>query len=1033
MVLAAIFQGGLTIGTTAGDSLFLSNIGVESLPYIYVVMPLIMVLYASLFSYLISKMGIKKLLYTSVVFVSAIALTLFILISFRDAFSDFQVNALYFLIKIFTTVIYIAFYSLYWNYADLYFDMSEGKRLFAYLAAGTALGVIAGGLTVTFATESLGVPTLFMLWTVSGLLSIPVIYYINTHFSVLTIGGLVDDEEEESAWQVLKNHWGSIARIRYVSVLAVMVFCVSLLAGIAEYQYYDVFSSLYTEAELAVLLGQLYAGVNVFNLIVCAFLFNRLVLRIGVTNVAMIQPVVYIFAFSYLLLDYGFGAAILAFFAYQGMAWSVDNNNYNLLYNALPNTNRAQLRTILEGLLEPMATAIAGVYLLFYASKVPAEGISLVGFLGALILFAFVILMKKNYLKSLVQNLKTEWLDFSKKFRSNHARLSDQEQNILYSKMDQTFDEAVSALSILIHEKDPEALSSLLRVHDRFAGMNMTDREVNMLKYFFELFLNDTNYHNTRTLIQWFNTDPDSIHPQLAELFAYHSLIQPDKIRAFAESEHSDVKNIALIASMHSANLQQVAYSVEIVQAKLLGNHDEVKRALRILQYSKNPVYATTVIPYIYHTDPEIRHTALKTIRDNVPESAISFVTPITDVIKHNEGEVRDVCIDILEKINDPICVKPLLMLSPELTPSERRHTENMIVKMGSLIIPIVVSVLSDVDANSISRSLAARILYRIAPEHFELIYPDLIDEEIEVIEKLEWNESVLELDKRDIPAIAVLKRFYRDIRTSKVNLILEILSTAGLLPAYELVINSLKSTNQKIRAFGIEMLEEGLNRDLFNKILSHLDTADDSDRSHVSTQVSPSDIDSVIAVATRSTHPIEKSAALTIIWQLDKSTWINMIKPVLSQKSADIVKETTVARLHNESDREQSDFLQRLILLCASETLAPLHIYHLEYLAHHSEIRFWPKHEIIHTAGQPANHLYVCYDGRFTYDSGTSVQSISQKGDVFPIDTLKSKQEIGTLVTEGGSALSIPFNAIIRCSTLYPEVAMYLFQMNRR
>lgn len=1031
MVLASIFQGGLTIGTTAGDSLFLSNIGVEQLPYIYVVMPLIMVLYASLFSYLISKLGIKKLLYTSVIFVSTVALMLFFVISFREMLSDVQITSLYFLIKIFTTVVYIAFYSLYWNYADLYFDMSEGKRLFAYLAGGTAFGVIVGGLTVSFATEALGVPTLFMLWTLSGLTSIPVIYYINTRFSVLEIGS-INDDDEESAWQVLKNHWGSILKIRYVSVLAVMVFFVSLLAGIAEYQYYDVFSTLYTEAELAVLLGKLYAGVNVFNLIICAFLFNRLVLRIGVTNVAMIQPVVYIFAFSYLLLDYGFGAAILAFFAYQGMAWSVDNNNYNLLYNALPNTNRAQLRTILEGLLEPMATAIAGVYLIFYASKVPAEGISLVGFLGALLLFVFVVLMKKNYLKSLVQNLKTEWLDFSKKFRSDQLGLSDQERNILYSNLESSFDTAISALSILILEKDPKALDSLIQIHDRYGSKNMSDHEVSVLKKFFELFLNDTNYHNTRVLIKWFNTESDHIHPEIAELFAYHGLLQPEKINTFAESANPEQKNISLIASMHSSDLLQVAGSVEIIQAKLLGNQDEVKQALRILQYSRNPVYATTVMPYMYHTNPDIRLAALRTIRDNITESTISFVTPITDVIKLNEGEIRYVCIDILEKINDPISVKPLLMLAPELTPSERRHTENVIVKMGTLIIPIVVSVFSDVDANSISRSLAARILYRIAPEHFELIYPGLIHEEIEFIEKLEWNEGVLDRDERGIPAVLVLKRYYSDIRKSKVNLILEILSTAGLLPAYELVINSLKSTNQKIRAFGIEMLEEGLDRELFDQILSHLDTFDNKVNTNITTKVDSSDIDTVVMTAAQSSHPIEKSAALTIIWHQDKSTWINLIKPILMHHSADIVRETTVARLHNESEREQSDFLQRLILLCACKAFAPLHIYHLEYLAHHSEIKFWPQKCVIRDTVQQDKHLYVCYEGRFNYDSGSETKLIAKKGEVFPIEVLKSNKDIGIVSTEGGSALSIPFNAIIRCSTLYPEVAMYLFQMNR-
>ena len=1030
MILAAVFQAGLTIGTTAGDTLFLSNIGVESLPYIYIIMPLIMFLYASVFSYFISKVGIKKLLYASVYIVSTIALVLFFAISMRDSLSEFQITALYYVIKIFTTVVYIAFYSLYWNYADLYFDMSESKRVFAYLAAGTAIGVIIGGLTVSLSTELLGVSYLFLLWMLLGLSSVSVIYFINSRYHVLSITS-IDDEEDESAWMVLKKHWSSIIKIRYVSLLAGMVFLVSLLAGITEYQYYDVFSNTYTEEELAILLGWLYAGVNVFNLIVCAFLFNRLVLRIGVTNIAMIQPVVYILTFSFLLLDYGFSAAMLAFFAYQGMAWSVDNNNYNLMFNALPNANRAQLRTILEGLLEPIATALAGVYLIFYASKVPAEGVSLVGFLGALILFAIVMFMKKNYLISLVQNLKTEWLDFSRKLRSHLSTFTDKERDTLLGKISASLSEAISALKIMLVIHDSQSLPALLRIYDLTGGTIQNDNDLDELKISFESFLEGKNYHQAHTLVQWFNNNNSKVHPHIAEVFAYYGLIQPTKIKLYAESADPDLQNIALIASIHSADLQQVAVTLRSVQDLLDGESINIQRGLRVLRFSKNSVYAVTALPYIHHKDAEVRLAAFRTIKATVAESTISFVNPMIQAIRENEGATREICIHILERINDPICVKPLLLLAPELTPSERRLSEDFITGMGNLIIPTVVSVLSNKDASSISRSLAAKVLYRVAPIQFELIYPDLIKEEIGVAEALKHNESVLASDTRDLSEINVLRRYYRDTRTSKINLILEFLSTAGRLPAYELMINSLGSTNPKIRAFGIETLEQGVDRTLYERLIEQLNFSTVSESS-IERHATTKEIESVVTNAVQSTHPIEKSAALSLIWRSDKSSWIKLIRSIIQQPLHDLVKETTVARLHNEHDREQRDFFERLVLLCETQALNSLHIDHLEYMAHHSTFGHWKASENIASTTDPAETLFIHFDGIFECKSETENLVVNTKGALFPVEVIQSKPfYLTTIRVQTGTALMIPYKTLELCAKLYPEVAIHLFELS--
>ncbi len=1032
MILAAVFQAGLTIGTTAGDSLFLSNIGVESLPYIYMIMPVIMVLYASGFSYMISKVGIRKLIYISVVAVAGVSLSLFFVLAARDVLSDFQINALYYFIKIFTTVIYIAFYSLYWNFADLYFDMSESKRLFAYLAAGTALGVIFGGLTVTLSAEMLGVPYLFLLWMLLGLLSLPAIFYINKRFTELSITNF-DEQEEESAWKVLKNHWGSILKIRYVSLLAGMVFLVSLLAGIAEYQYYDVFSKAYDEAQLAVLLGTLYAGVNVFNLIICAFVFNRLVLRIGVTNVSIIQPVVYILVFAFLLLDYGFNAAIFAFFAYQGMAWSVDNNNYNLLYNALPNANRAQLRTILEGLLEPIATALAGVYLLFYVSRVPAEGISLIGFLGALVLFTFVMFMKRSYLTSLIQNLKSEWLDFSRNLTSHLVSFNDSDRDTLFGKLSLSPSNALSSLKILHAIDDPQTLPVLLRVYDQHLQSIQQNNRFNKLLGHFEQFLNSNNYHHIRTLVHWFNENSSRIHPQIAELFAYHGLIHPEKIGHLASAVNTDARNIALVASLHSADLDKVSTAIKHINALLEGSHDEIISGLRALQYSKNQMYAYTALPFINHSDPSVQLTALKVIRENVGKSEISFIQPVMEVLKDSDDEIHELCIEVLEQINDPICVKPLIMLASEITPTERRHAEDMICGMGKLIIPIVVSVLSDSNAQVISRSLAAKVLYRVAPEHFELVYMDLIAEEMNQVEMLRTNEFIVRSGGINSPELGVLSRFYKDSAKSRLNLILEFLSTAGRLPAYELMVNSLGSTNPKIRAFGLETLEQGVDRVLYSRIIKQLESSKDADAVQ-SEHLRTDRFTTVISNAATSLHPLEKSAALTHIWRSDKSSWIELIGPVIRQPEQDLVRDTTIALLHDDLVRVEHNFFDRLALLCESQEFIDLNIVQLEYLAHRSEVRLVPEDEVLLEYGNKPEFLFILARGSVEVVSKTDITILNQKGTAFPVESLQSRSESESgIISKSCTVLAIQTSELTRCSKLHPEIAIYLFKRSQQ
>lgn len=225
-----------------------------------------------------------------------------------------------------------------------------------------------------------------------------------------------------------------IKKSSYVLLLLPVMIFAQMLTTLLEYQYMDIFSTNTTEAELAVLFGQLFIGVNLFNLIISLFIFNRLALRIGVRNLAILQPIIYSIAFTYLFMGYGFGAALFGFFAYQGMMVAIDYDNTNLLLNALPAEAQTKVRTFIEGLAEPFATAIAGVFLLLFAPMLDTSTLSLIGIGTALVYLILVFLVRNEYINAMVTNLKKGWLDFSKSTKKVMKNLNNEQIHFLMTQ-----------------------------------------------------------------------------------------------------------------------------------------------------------------------------------------------------------------------------------------------------------------------------------------------------------------------------------------------------------------------------------------------------------------------------------------------------------------------------------------------------------------------------------------------------------------------------------------------------------------------
>lgn len=399
--LGFLVHCGLAMGLSVTDAVFLSELGADELPMVYVIMPLFMILFTPLSSYIQSRFSIEKALSIALVAIACGAATLAIL--FQTSIGDGNPGLVIFSGKIFTSIWYIGLYTIFWNFVDAYFPLSEGKRLYGIINAGSCGGVILAGGLLTALSSRVDSFWILYIWAALSILSIPVSIAIRRRFVNLEDTG---ESDTESVADTIRSSMRAVRRSKYALFTALLYFLLPLLNTTNEYLSFSVFSKYGNEQEIIALFGQLYSIAYVFNLIISLFAFNFLVARIGVRNIVLIQPLVYFAAFFWYFSDFTFAAAVFGFFAYQTILCAVDNNNANLLFNALPHHEKRSIRTFIEGMGEPIAIAISGAALMYGLNTFPTGKIALFGIATTFVAAITAYIINQLYVGGIADNLK---------------------------------------------------------------------------------------------------------------------------------------------------------------------------------------------------------------------------------------------------------------------------------------------------------------------------------------------------------------------------------------------------------------------------------------------------------------------------------------------------------------------------------------------------------------------------------------------------------------------------------------------------
>jgi len=405
-----LLQTGMGVGLSAGDAAFLNHVGPDKLPIIFVLTPVVMLLYTGFFSYLLVRFSIDvvvdltlALLVAGGIF-GAVVLTVGLPPSFEQYF--------YYGLKLYLAMWYIALYTLFWNFADSFFDIQDAKRLFPLFAACCALGSALGALIVSLFATHIPLAGLLLIWSAVALATVPVAHLLRRRWRRIADSDTDLGETITGVRKQLGLVVEAFRTSRYTLTVVLTLFVTLLMTNLAEFQYATALQAGRSGDELTALFGQLYAACGVFNIFVCLFVFTPLVTRVGVRNVALILPLTYFVAFGYFFLLGGTWAALGVFFAYHGVLTSIEYNNQNLLFNAAPSAVKRPLRTIVEGMGEPLASLLAGGFLLLVAKRADMRELSGIGVVLGAALIAVVMALRFYYPGAMATNMRRGWLNF---------------------------------------------------------------------------------------------------------------------------------------------------------------------------------------------------------------------------------------------------------------------------------------------------------------------------------------------------------------------------------------------------------------------------------------------------------------------------------------------------------------------------------------------------------------------------------------------------------------------------------------------
>jgi HEAT repeat protein len=895
--LGFIWAFGATCALKFADALFLLHVGAESLPTAYTLISCGMLGLAFVLLYAFHKLSSYHIYLSTLllgfIFYFFVFLCLILQIGSDSAW-------LWYSLKLAGFYLFAVLMTCYWTFIDQYHHLQDAKRLYCLFSSMIFLGAASTGLLMRSGLLDLD----HLILLIMGLLTF-------TYFWVCKIAKeipLVAHEDMEQEGQVyedanyLRFFFKSIASSPFTLLLMTSNFLIYLLLVITEYNYMYTFEYHFanqpdshagggTEASLTRFLGQCLATVSVGNLFFGLFIYSRMVRRFGISSLLLITPTLLILAFTGWTFSSSLIFPLIGFFVVEGTLYVIDDNNFNLLLNAVPTKLKYKIRVLIESFFEPVGMLTSAMLLSFFQNHS-----KLLGLILAVCSLCIALALSANYLKALFFNLSANAIHFQRTVADWMNKMTNKQQKIAENRLLSIFklgDEQAQLFACegLLAFEDSGILQRLLN-----HALHMKASTKTKLTHLFETSIFSKNSLVLDALQEWVQQDFD---PQLRSTVYFYlakqGLLHPEKISGDLKNGDIELQGAAIIALKKSlAHLPSTTAAYNRTLAAhhlklLLDSHreEELCMGLQILGIERDAHDIDILISYLKHPSLIIARTAARSIAqaeflDSIRQAPLI----IAQLNQISDNEVRLACLKALEQVNDSSLINDIIQASLHFRPNERRLTEEVIFKMGLRTVPALLSLTRDTQVPDRCRLLAGRILGRLALPQLRVNLFEIIRQEIERAYFYFYHYHTIQSLNPELD-LCMLQDVLITGYHSVLDFIIQILGVAGEVEDEELLSRSLRSRNPKVRSQVVETLEKTCEPQIFRLLQPLVDDIpyEEKMRAYVKSGHKALSLNHLLDKMSASSAQIDQIIAATMKYHLELPNWRESLRQQMSRQ----------------------------------------------------------------------------------------------------------------------------------------------------
>ncbi|MEE8301305.1 MAG: HEAT repeat domain-containing protein, partial [Candidatus Tectomicrobia bacterium] len=409
LLSVAILLGiGSSVSRTSSEALFLTRFGVDFLPYVQLVNPLIVLMSTTLYGAFASRISNGRMMvYTALFPIPIILLMRFLM--FLD------MNWVYFLLFAFVLAYASVLITSWAVYLPGHYDIQEAKRLLPFVNSGMLIGTVLGGVGVAFSVPLIGATNMLFVWVAALLAVIGLVQCVSKLFTPLDAEArkvTPSAQKPKKKPGVMDNLKEGVAYSRS-SALFMMTAIASIATVVAlqliDFEYSKIFARKYPDsAELTAFLGVVDGLTTMLALGVQWFIVPRCIRGIGVQGTNVLFPYTLTAAFGGLLVAPTLLPGIFARFTRYSLMPSLRGTTRSLILNAVPRKTGALVRSFNTGIVMPLGQGAGAVVLLVLKGFDIPIIIPIVGFLSCVLYVFYTHKQNKAYGGALLDLLKED-------------------------------------------------------------------------------------------------------------------------------------------------------------------------------------------------------------------------------------------------------------------------------------------------------------------------------------------------------------------------------------------------------------------------------------------------------------------------------------------------------------------------------------------------------------------------------------------------------------------------------------------------